>query len=139
MKNLFNNIPQEEKQRILEMHRGAKMVFGEQTVPAKPATPQPTAAIKVGGYEIFDGTKFVDPVINPEAGNIKAQLKIKLGVPEDDDTLRTEIWKYRQQPGGDKIDLPSKKGATIEFITKTPTTTPQQTASSSIAYNSKPM
>ena len=30
MKHLFNDIPNSEKQRILEMHKGTKMVFSEQ-------------------------------------------------------------------------------------------------------------
>lgn len=35
MKNLFNNIPSVEKERILEMHRSAKTVFSEQTSTSK--------------------------------------------------------------------------------------------------------
>jgi hypothetical protein len=50
MKNLFNNISQEEKNRILEMHSGKKNVISEQVAPQvakaapqltqKPGTPQ---------------------------------------------------------------------------------------------------
>ena len=43
MKNLFNNISQEEKNRILEMHSGKKNVISEQGVP----TPTPRKEKKV--------------------------------------------------------------------------------------------
>jgi len=50
MKNLFNNISQEEKNRILEMHSGKKNVISEQ-----PTNPIPSDCLYSAGFIKKDG------------------------------------------------------------------------------------
>lgn len=75
MKHLFNNISQGEKQRILEMHKGSKMVFSEQ-VATTPQTSQPQqkGEIWVNNYQIFDGVNWADPKKDANAALILSRI-----------------------------------------------------------------
>ena len=53
MKNLFNNISQEEKNRILEMHSGKKNVVNEQTVASNVLSGSSQKAVK----QVFDSCR----------------------------------------------------------------------------------
>lgn len=112
MKNLFNNISQEEKQRILEMHKGAKMVFGEQAVTntKQPPTQQVNQAIFLrdnnkNDIMIHDGKNWVytgeaKDLIDRALRNL--QFKIPVGKdaePEQLNALKNQLTKgiYKTQ------------------------------------------
>jgi len=67
MKNLFNNISQEEKNTILEMHSGKQNVISEQPVPAPTPnqTPGPNLAASGGGRTPQTKPK-VNKTVNPK-------------------------------------------------------------------------
>jgi hypothetical protein len=58
MKNLFNNISQEEKNRILEMHSGKKNIISEQVPQPVPQAGVKKPAPQVGGlnYKVLADT-----------------------------------------------------------------------------------
>ena len=68
MKNLFNNISQEEKNTILEMHSGKQNVISEQPVPAPTSnqTPGPNLAASGRGTTIQQTKPKVNKTVNPK-------------------------------------------------------------------------
>jgi hypothetical protein len=68
MKNLFNNISQEEKNTILEMHSGKQNVISEQPVPAPSPnqTPGPNLSASGRGTTIQQTKPKVNKTVNPK-------------------------------------------------------------------------
>ena len=115
MKNLFNNISQEEKNRILEMHSAKKNVIFEQGQTPGPATSpfpvinqQPTAGATAGG----GGTK--------QSGGGISKTKSSGAVPKkitEDMSINLYLEPNQtQQPERHIIEKINLKNDIIEFI-----------------------
>lgn len=102
MKNLFNNISQEEKSRILEMHSGKKNVISEQGIGSGPrpypGTPNVSQKKISGSGEEFLKNK--SSQINPLLGLPKKSLNdcysyyVEQDIPSTYGVRETEIKKY---------------------------------------------
>ena len=92
MKNLFNSISQEEKNRILEMHSGKKNVISEQAIPT-PKTPITGLLRKKGfvfqkysGDFVYESDKSYSIFITPK--NNSYEVMVVLGDPAEDLTKK---------------------------------------------------
>ena len=110
MKNLFNNISQEEKSRILEMHSGKKNVVNEQTAIANVLSGSSQKAVK----QVFDScrnagqspnntNKIVDGIYRAVQGmgTNEASIFAALTATKDFNTFCSAVKNYKTTYGTD--------------------------------------